>query len=76
MKQSVLSFICQDVCWRITGTHQILGIEGDLVPPRRHKLVVAVEDAAVHVLIPPRVKEGLEPTESREQVLQLKEQVL
>lgn len=45
-------------------THQILGIEGDLVPPRRHKLIIAVEDPAVHVLIPPRVKKGLEPTES------------
>lgn len=54
---------CLDSSW----THQILGIEGNLVPPRRHKLVVAVEDAAVHVLIPPGVKEGLEPTESGEQ---------
>lgn len=51
--------------WR---THQVLGVEGNLVPPRRHKLVVTVEDAAIHVLIPPWVEEGLEPTESEEQV--------
>ena len=52
------------------GTHQILGVEGHVVPPRRHKLVVAVEDSAVHVLISPRVEEGLEPTESGEQEVQ------
>lgn len=51
-------------CQERTRTYQILGIERDLVPPRRHKLIVAVEDSAVHVLIPPRVEEGLEPTES------------
>lgn len=66
MKMNLLKHSDCD-CWRITPTHQVLGIEGDLVPPRRHKLVVAVEDAAVHVLVPPRVKEGLEPTESEEQ---------
>lgn len=49
------------------GTHQILGIERHVVPPWRHKLVVAVQDATVHVLIATRVKEGLEPTESEEQ---------
>lgn len=49
------------------GTHQILSIERHVIPPWRHKLVVAVQDATVHVLIATRVKEGLEPTESEEQ---------
>lgn len=44
-------------------THQVLGVERDLVPPRRHKLIVTVEDAAVHVLVPPRIEEGFESTE-------------
>ena len=46
------------------GTHQILGVQRNLVPPRRHELVVTVQDPAVHVLVPPRVKKGLEATES------------
>lgn len=50
----------------ISRTHQVLGIEGHLVPPRRHKLVVAVEDAAVHVLIPPRIEERFKATEPAE----------
>lgn len=44
-------------------THQVLGVEGNLIPPRGHELVVAGEDAAVHVLVPPRVEEGLEAAE-------------
>lgn len=48
-------------------THQVLGIQRHLVPPRRHKLVVAVEDAAVHVLVPPRIEERLEAAEPEEQ---------
>lgn len=48
-------------------THQVLGIQRHLVPPRRHKLVVAVEDAAVHVLVPPRIEERFKATEPEEQ---------
>ena len=70
------SSACQDVCRTIRGTHQILGIQGDLVPPRRYKLVVTVEDSAVHVLISPRVEEGLEPAESAAKVVQLQTQVV
>lgn len=46
-----------------SGTHQVLGVERDVVPPRRHKLVVAVEDAAVHVLVPAGVEKGLKPAQ-------------
>lgn len=45
------------------GSHQILGVEGNLIPPRGHELVVAGENAAVHVLVPSWVEEGLEATE-------------
>lgn len=50
-------------CWKMWGTYQVLGVEGDFVPPGRHKLVVAVQDAAVHVLVASRVKERLKAAE-------------
>lgn len=44
-------------------THQVLGVKGNLIPPWGHELVVTGEDAAVHVLVPTWVKEGLEAAE-------------
>lgn len=44
-------------------THQVLSIEGDLIPPGGDKLIVAVEDAAIHILVSPRIEEGFKPTQ-------------
>lgn len=43
------------------GTHQILGIEGDFIPPGGDKLIVAVQYATVHVLVTPRIEKWFEP---------------
>lgn len=52
------------------ATHQVLGVERHLVPPRGHKLIVTVEDAAVHVLVPPRIEERFKATEPEEKHFQ------
>ena len=44
-------------------THQILCIERNLIPPGGDKLIVAVEDAAVHVLVPPRIEKWFKPAQ-------------
>lgn len=48
------------------GPHQILCIEGDLIPPGGDKLIVTVEDAAVHVLVSPRIEKRFESTQPGE----------
>ena len=44
-------------------TYQIFCVERDVIPPGGDKLIIAVEDATVHVLVSPWVKERLKPTE-------------
>lgn len=47
-----------------TFTHQVLGIERDIVPPGGDKLIFTVQDALEHVLIPSVIKERLKSTQS------------
>lgn len=56
---------CLEKLWSQGGkSHQVLGVEGHFVPPGGDKLIITVEDATVHVLIPPRVEEWFKPTQS------------
>ena len=59
----VTGMACSGKLWSQGRAHQVFSVEGDIVPPGGDKLIITVEDAAVHVLIPPRVKEWFKPTQ-------------
>lgn len=61
---------------RDTLTHQVLGIERDIVPPGGDKFIFTVQDTLEHVLIPSVIKERLKPTQSvKQETLEKKETV-
>ena len=65
-KQKQHTVIHNKSLWSATlriETHQVLSVEGDLIPPGGDKLIVAVEDPAVHILVSPRIEEGFKPTQ-------------